>query len=280
MSKTPTNNLVIISDIHSGCRLGLYPIGAKVTLDEGTGYIPSVIQEKMWGFWREFWDSWVPKVTKGEPFDLVHNGDALNGRPHQSISNITDNPIDQKRIATAIFKPILELPNCRHFYMTRGTEAHGGKSLHAEEELAETLGTVPNEYGQYARYELWKKVGPALCHILHHIGTTGRAAYESSAPQAELVAEFATAGRWHETPPDFVVRSHRHRFIETTNPSKLGMAKSFVTPGWQAKTPFVYRIPGGRVEPPQFGGALIRRGDEDTFSRYKVWTLRRSRVEV
>ncbi len=280
MNKTPTNNLVIVSDLHAGCRLGLYPINAKLTLDEGTGYVPSKIQRKMWRFWQEFWGQWVLKVTKGEPYDVVHNGDSVNGRPHDTVTNISSNPDDQRKIAEAILRPIIENPKCKRFYMIRGTEAHVGKSGHAEEGLAQNLKAIPNEFGQYARYELWKKVGPGLCHIMHHIGVTGRTHYESSAPQAELVEEFAAAGRWHEQPPDFVIRSHRHRFVEVTNPSKLGMAKTIVTPGWQAKTPYVYKLAGGRTSPPQFGGVIIRHGDEDTFSRYKVWTIGRSKVDI
>jgi len=53
-----------------------------------------------------------------------------------------------------------------------------------------------------------------------------------------------------------------------------------VTPGWQAKTPFSYRIAGARLAPPQFGGLLIRQGDEEPFYREQVWHLSRSKEET
>jgi hypothetical protein len=51
-----------------------------------------------------------------------------------------------------------------------------------------------------------------------------------------------------------------------------------VTPCWQGKTPFVWKIPGGRLSTPQFGGIVIRWADE-LFVRPKVWTVDRSKTE-
>lgn len=276
----PVNNLVIISDIHSGCRMALYPPDNKLLFDAGIRFLPSLIQLKLWAHWRHFLDEWLPKVTKGEPFDLVHNGDAVNGKPFNTVANLTGNPAEQRKISRAVLEPVRRLPQCRKFYMIKGTEVHVEKSGSAEETLAEELDATPDEYGQFARYDLWKRIGPVSAHILHHIGTTSSAAYETTAVQSELVSEFHEAGRWGYEPPMFVVRSHRHRFCETGNPSRFGMAKGIVTPGWQAKTPFIWRIPGGRVAPPQFGGIVIRHGDEDqAYSRFKVYTMDRSKME-
>ncbi|GAF68288.1 unnamed protein product, partial [marine sediment metagenome] len=76
-------NLIVVSDLHCGCRLGLcHPKG--VYLDDGGTYLPSKIQKKVWKWWREFWDEWVPTITRGEPWDLVVNGDALDGVHHNN----------------------------------------------------------------------------------------------------------------------------------------------------------------------------------------------------
>src|SRR5260221_5270370 len=102
------------------------------------------------------------------------------------------------------------------YYHIRGTEAHVGQSGEYEERLARTLGAKPNTEGQYARWDLWKRVGDThgpLVHCLHHIGTTGSAAHESSAVNAELTASYVEAARWNREPPDYVIRSHRHRSI-------------------------------------------------------------------
>ena len=90
-------NLIIVSDTHCGCRLALCgPEPIKV--DGGGQYLASDFQRKMWALWREFWDEWVPEVTRGEPYDLVHNGDAIDGSHHNSTTQISHNIEDQIRI--------------------------------------------------------------------------------------------------------------------------------------------------------------------------------------
>jgi hypothetical protein len=275
-----TRNLIVISDTHCGCRVGLCPPG-PIKIDNGGDYYPSEFQSQVWKLWREFWDEWVPEVTRGEAFDLVHNGDAIDGVHHHSTSQITHNIEDQIRIAEQALLP--EVTRCLEsggtYYHIRGTEAHVGQSGEYEERLARNLGAKPNDQGQFARFDLWKRVGTCLVHLLHHIGTTSSAAHEVSAVNAELTAEYVEAARWHREPPDFVVRSHRHRSSAVDLNSAKGYAAAIVTPAWQGKTPYVWKIPGARLSEPQFGGILIRQGDEEYYYRRKVWSINRSKEE-
>jgi hypothetical protein len=253
-----------------------------MTLDGGGTYAPSAFQQKMYGWWREFWDTWVPQVTRGEPFDLVHNGDAIDGVHHHSTTQISHNIEDQLRIAEAVLAP--EVERCRAtggtYYHIRGTEAHVGQSGEYEERLARTLGAKPNAQGQYARFDLWKRVGDrCLVHLLHHIGTTGSAAHEASAVNAELAAMYVEAARWGNEPPDFIVRSHRHRSIAVDLNSAKGYAAAIVTPAWQGKTPFTFKVPGARISEPQIGGIAIREGDEEHYYRRWVRSFSRSDEE-
>ena len=273
-------NLIVVSDLHCGCRLGLVaPDGAR--LDGGGRYTPSTFQRKMWAWWEEFWGEWVPAVTRGEPYDVVNNGDSLDGTHHRSTTQISHNLEDQQRIAEYILKPIAE--RCREsggtYYHIRGTEAHVGQSGEYEERLARELGAKPNAEGQYARFDLWKRVGHCLVHPLHHIGTTSSAAHESSAVNAELTAEYVEAARWNREPPDFIVRSHRHRSIAVDLNSAKGYAAGIVTPAWQGKTPYVWKVPGARISEPQLGGILIRQGDEEFYYRRWVKSFDRSPEE-
>lgn len=280
---TPIRNLVVISDTHSGCRLALlHPDGIHV--DGGGQYLPSEFQMKMWALWDEFWHEWVPTVTRGEPFDVVHNGDALDGVHHRSTTQISHNMEDQQRMAEAVLRPVVD--QCKAsggtYYHIRGTEAHVGQSGEYEERLARMLGAKPNAEGQYARFDLWKRVGTdagPLVHLLHHVGTTASAAHEASAVNAELTAEFVEAARWGRQPPDFIVRSHRHRSIAVDMNSARGYAAAIVTPAWQGKTPYVFKIPGARLSEPQVGGIMIRQGDEEFYYRRWVKTFDRSAEE-
>jgi hypothetical protein len=265
---------IVISDPHVGCRLGLCPADG-FALDDGGRYMPSRLQRKTWAMWREFWDEWVPRVTKGEPYAIVLNGDAIEGIHHGAVTQISHNIRDQVNGLVSVMEP--EVAKAEAFYSVRGTEAHVGPSAQHEEEAARRLGAIPNEDGQHSRWELWLRIGGHLCHFLHHIGTTGSAAYEATAVYKELTESFVEAARWGEEPPQCIVRSHRHRSLRAEIDGIDGYYMAVVTPGWQAKTPFAWKIPGARLSQPQFGGILIRRGDEELYVRRKTWRLERSR---
>lgn len=198
-------------------------------------------------------------VTKGEPYDLIHNGDALDGVHHGSTNQISHNLATQAQIAYDVMAPRVE--KARRYFHIRGTEAHVGKSGAEEERLAQRLGAVPDERGNHARWELFKRLGPALVHYLHHVGTTGSQAYESTALHKELVESYTEAARWGDEPPQVIVRSHRHRYLQTIMETAKGPAIAVVTPAWQLKTPFTYKIPGARLSQPQIGLIVLRVSD-------------------
>ena len=276
-SKRPVNNWVVISDTHCGSRLGLLN-KCGFTPDQGGPVAPSRLQAIIWEWWLEMWGEWVPTATKGEPFGIILNGDGVDGEPHGCTALISSNPADQQKVALDVLKPLLDLCDGR-FKWVRGTEAHVGKSGCSEESAAQALGALPGKDGEFARFELWQKVGAGLVHLLHHVGTTSSSAHEASAVNAEMTAEYVEASRWALRPPDVIVRSHRHRCIEVRLPSKWGFATATVTPGWQLKTPFSYKIAGGRIAPPQFGAILIRQGDRQLFTEPWVKHITRDEPE-
>lgn len=268
-------NCVVISDIHAGCRLALCPpVGAS--LDDGGTYQPSALQQKLYQIWTEFWE-WVPVASKKEPFAIVINGDVIDGVHHHSTTQISHNLADQSEIAYTLLAPLVEKCEGR-FYMTRGTDAHVGQSGVEEERLAKRLGARKNESGQYARYELWMNIGGPkhLVHFAHHIGVTGSMNYETSAVMKELGEMYADSARWGNQIPDVIVRSHRHRHVEVRTPTRNGYGIAFVTAAWQGRTPFSYRIPGGRVALPQFGGSLIRYNDRELFTEHFTRSIERA----
>lgn len=271
------NNLVVISDEHCGCRLGLCP--PEVLLDDGAIYKQTPLQAEIWKRWMEFWDDWVPMVTREEPFVVVNNGDAIDGRHHKAVTQVSQNLTDQARIAKQILKPVVNACEGRYYHI-RGTESHVGPSGQEEERLAEELNSIPDREGRHARWELWIEIGMGLVHLTHHIGTAGSLAYETSAVHKELEQSFVEAARWGDRHPDVIVRSHRHRNVETRIQTAKGFATACTTAGWQGKTPFVFKIVGGRQTLPQIGGTLVRAGDEDhIYTRHRLWNLRRPEVE-
>ena len=273
-------NIVVISDTHLGCQLALCK---RIRLDHGGHYEPSRIQKVLYNWWQKFWNEWVPEATRGEDFILVHNGDIIDGIHHKSTTQISHNINDQKNLALEMLSPIVSLSHCKGYYQIRGTEAHAGQAQEYEENIAQQLGAIPNEDGQYSRYDLWLKFGKhkLLVHFSHHIGTTNSASYESTAVHKELIEAYVEAGRWGVQPPDCVCRSHRHRFYKTELPSQNDSAISVVTPAWQLKTPFVWKLGMGRSSTPQIGGILIREGNEvNIYCRQKIWNVDRSKEVV
>lgn len=263
MALRPVKNLIVVSDLHVGCQMGLVsPTGAA--LDHGGTYEPSGIQKKLYAWWREMWDEWVPKVTKGETYAVVVNGDCVDGVHHGSTSQWTHNLACQSAEARRLLDPIAKRAK-GGFYVVRGTEAHVGASARDEEQLASELGAIPSKSGNHARWELWKWCGPSLVHFLHHIGSTSSQAHEASAVNAELTTAFVEAGRWGRRPPDMIVRSHRHRYIEVVVPTAAGRAYAVVTPAWQFKTGFAYRTAGARNSESQIGAICIRHAHGQTF---------------
>ena len=275
----PSHNLVCVGDTHVGCMLGLLsPHGAYT--DEHNHVSPSELQRKVWAWWEEFWHVAVPEMTTGEPFTVCHLGDAIDGHHHGSVHQWTHHLGTQSRAAEDILKPIVELCEGRYYHL-RGTEAHVAASSAEDERLARALGAIPNKYGQHARYELWKKVGPATVHLAHHVGTAGSQAYESSAVMRELTEAYIEAAKWGEKPPDAIVRGHRHRMIKLSIPTARVEGQAVVAPGWQLKTPFSYRIAGARVSQPQFGGVVLHWSErhQELFVRTWVRSIGREEAE-
>lgn len=269
--------LVVVSDIHAGCRMALCPPNGVPLCDGGT-YMPSEFQTKLARMWCEWWNVWVPRFTDGLDYDVVINGETVDGRHHGSTTQISQNLEDQKAAAVALLKPVRDMCPGR-FFVVSGTPAHSGEQGCDDEAVARELGAEPDASGRHARYGLLIDVGGALVDVLHHIGTTSSSAYESTAVYKELVESYVEAGRWGDRPPDVVVRSHRHRYFEAKVASARGQATVVVTPGWQGKTPFAYRIAGARMSQPQFGGIVIRTSDTEPYVRHHVWRLERGNVE-
>jgi len=279
-------NLIIVSDMHIGSRLGLFPSGYKMPLDDGGAYTASRLQRVTWSWWKEFWNEWVPQVTRDEPYAVVLNGDIVDGGAHHGNTvHISANMEDQVELALHVLEPIAA--RASRLYVVRGTEVHGGISGHVEESIARQLNAAPDRDGKFSRWRLRLRLGYGLIDIAHHIGTTGSMAYETSAIHKELEQIYADAARWGEEPPDVVVRSHRHTCAETRiriykrrhGARAQGFATSCTTAGWQLATPFAYRVAGARRMRPQFGGTLVRCGDEEVYTRHWVRSIEPAPIE-
>lgn len=272
----PILNAIFISDLHCGCQFGLCP--DRIVLDGGGMYFSSPLQKKVLECWKYFWSEWVPMVTREEPYCVIVNGDTMDHRHHGATSQISQNLADQSNIAFELLSDVADKCEGR-IYMIRGTEAHTGPSAEEEEKLATRLNAIQDSNGNSSRYELYLSLGSCLIHCSHHIGVTGSHAYETSALMSEYAGACVDAAKWGLRSPDVIVRSHRHRHTEIRVPTSREYGYCFVTSGWQLRTPFAYKMPGGRVMTPTVGGSMVRQGDEEFYTRHKTWPIERSRTE-
>lgn len=264
--------IIVIGDTHCNSTLGLcLPDGHR--LDDGGRYMPSPFQIKLWELWRNLCGDWIPRVTKGEPWDLVLNGDAIDGDHHKTPTIISRNLQDQYRVAKETLSGIVQ--DCRdsggRYYHVRGTEAHVGPSAQEEERLAEALGAEPDKTGNHSRWRLRRMLGDHLVTFRHHIGGGASQAYEGTALTKTQVNQMTDAGRWGRRVAQVDVRSHRHRYAKWEKDGAQGHYITIVTPGWQGLTPFSHRM--SDPQEPEFGAVLVRHGDEEIYSRSKVYSI-------
>ena len=97
--------LVVVSDLHAGSRLGLAP--AQIKLDDGGYYVPSKEQQVLKSWWDEFWTEFVPRETKGEPYEVVCNGDAVEGVPHGSVAHVSAIMDEHCHAAVDLLRPVV-----------------------------------------------------------------------------------------------------------------------------------------------------------------------------
>lgn len=268
MSK-PCEAIIHVPDEHCGCRLGLCPPG-RIKLRPIGSYTQSNTQHVVWLWWLDFWRKWVPFVLEGRKAAVVFNGDQVDGVHHGTTTQISQNPADQLDVAERALAPAVEAAG-GSLYATWGTPAHGGLSNELEETLARRIGCIPDSNGNYARPELWLRLGKHLVHILHHVGARTR---------TELELALRDAGQWQREPPTVIARGHVHRCDEERMPGPHGPRIAFISPGWQAKTPYSYRHQASRNRLPQFGGSIIRIEPDGTLGTYHYVKTITGRNEV
>ena len=277
MSDGRVLNIVDFSDTHIGCKFGLCPPEGFV-LDEGvrvgayTADDPlAVMRRTVWGWWEEFWGDFVPRATRGEPFAIVCNGDAMDGNHHGSSTPFTANTHDQVLMAHQVYKPLIDICEGR-FYLIRGTQVHVGESGRDEEALGQMLNAVPFR-GRHSRWEMRARLGDRLLHFAHHIGTTTSPFAQSGALQRLAVRSYVETGRRGDPPYSLLARAHRHSHSEISEQAAHGKVTVLTTPAWQLKTPYVHSKDGLQMMQPEIGGVVIRLNDGELFTRAFVKRL-------
>jgi hypothetical protein len=232
---------------------------------------PSKLQLGLCDWWDEFW-RWAAKETGGR-FNVVVNGDAIDGVHHRAVTQWTHNIDVQRAAAVKLLSPIRD--RAHRFFMVRGTEAHVGPSACDEEGIARELkADRPSGRGPYSHWQLFYSADSSLIHFAHHMPTSLSPFTKSSGLQREIVYGYTHSGRLRLPAPNLYVRSHKHECGVVGEPirdkrGETNMAFAWSTSPWQLGTSYMQKYPrGGAV--PEIGGLLIKFGDEGCYA--KPWT--------
>jgi len=195
---------VIVSDTHVGSAYGVFPQGFRkstgeiVRLNKGQRYLGKCWQHVL---------GVLPPT-----FDiLVLNGDLTDGQnPRQMARDLTEaDPEWQGRAAYELLAPLAERAGV--VYATMGTTYHTGEAGTFEEQLAERLGAVPDEWGHCARDWLGLSVEGIKQDIAHAQSSMLR--YKSTAAEREIQFEALAAVMKEGGTSHIIIRSHVHTYF-------------------------------------------------------------------
>lgn len=229
--KTQSKLVLVISDLHVGSTVGLWPKGF-VSI-EGNPILQNPFQEWLWKCWVDM-NKWVEKVTDGQPYDLVINGDIVDGIHHKTLQVMTPDLGDQ---VIAVKQILGELtPKAANVHLIKGTEAH---TLNQEIHIGKALGGSKNKInGQHAWDYLDLEVNGTLYNFAHHISATARTYLEASAHSIMLGNLSHARSRAKKPVPSVMVRAHRHRHGIWEDGNQM----SVITGAWQGLTRYGYKV--------------------------------------
>ncbi len=240
--------VVVLSDLHVGAVNSLMPRGYHTKDGNEIGLNP--VQEWIHECWDDCWD-WFHELRGKEKFDIVLNGDLIDGFHHGTKEIWNHDESEHGLAAYHVLKDVCKPANA--VYIVEGTESHSKNFEHVIAKMLKDKGikiVMPNELkGAWDRLDI--SFNDTYCRFDHHISTTSRSYLEASAlsiTYGNLRNEMSRAG--HPV-PKVVARAHRHRFGHFDD----GHGMIFVSPPWQTLTRWAKKVVTEAV--PQVGMVVL-----------------------
>lgn len=230
--KAKTKLLVILSDLHVGSTVGLWPPG--FVANEGFPIGQNAFQKLLWSHWKDCL-KWIKRTTGDEPFELLLNGDLVDGIHHRTLQVMSMDVADQ---SVAVLKVLGELAKeTSGIYLTKGTECH---TRNDELRIGAELEAHPDpSTGHHAwdRLEL-EYPGGIVFAATHHTPTTSRPYLEAAQHSIQLGVEIMERARNGKKVPRIIARAHRH-LPGVWNDGRL---ISITTGAWQGLTRYGRKV--------------------------------------
>lgn len=230
--KSKTSLQVILSDLHIGSTVGLWP--ENFVSNEGNPIGQNRFQNLLWKHWLSC-KEWIAETVGYAPFELIINGDLVDGIHHRTLQVMTADVGDQSAATVQTLQGLAD--KAAALYITKGTECH---TRNDELRIGRDLGAVKDpSTGQAAwdRLELVLSTGKVLS-ATHHMPATKRTYLEAGMLSIELQNEVSERHRNGLKPPDIIARAHRHTHGVYSN----GRQMALVTGAWQGLTRYGYKV--------------------------------------
>jgi hypothetical protein len=230
---------VLLSDTHIGSTVGLWP--EDFISNEGFPIGQNPLQKWLWKCWKDC-EGWIEGVVGDDDYDVVVNGDVVEGIHHRTTQVMSADVSDQTTAALAILGPMAE--KASQIHLIKGTECH---TRNDEIRMGKVLGATKDpQTGQHAWDNLDLEMNGTLMNFAHHISTTTRPYLEASAHSIALGVITHSRARVGKRVPSVICRAHRHRHGIWTD----GNQASLITGAWQGLTRHGHKVvPDAVIEP-------------------------------
>ena len=255
--------VMVLSDLHVGSTVGLWPNG--FVSNEGYLIGQNKFQEWLWACWENMLD-WADRTIGDDGFEIVLNGDLVDGIHHRTLQVMSPDVGDQTDAVKQVLQRLSSKAKAVH--LVKGTECH---TRNDEIRIGRHLeATVDPLTGQHAWDVLDLDVCGVLYNFAHHIGATARSYLEASAHSIALGAISHSRARAKKRVPDIIVRGHRHRHGIWDDGNQM----SVITGAWQGLTRYGYKVVPDAIPQPSaviFDHRTTEHGDLPVVHR-RVYT--------
>jgi len=269
--------VAISADKHSGSSLGLM-MPKPFQLHDGGTFSPSPAQLILWEQYNECLE-FIKEQRKRSRLIWIENGDPCEGIHHGTTQTVSSRVEEHEQIAVDILDHTfnkLKFGGDDLAYMIAGTEEHGGSGSQSENRIAEDLECFIPQFtessGRHHRFtwdRLLLKVNGVLLDIAHHGGTVGgRSWTKQNGMRNNLVSLYFQSLNDQTELPRYWVRSHKHEYVRAEYTDKQGTITGFVTPSFQFKTGFAYKVAGHRLS--DIGLIVIVIEEDGTSNDYPI----------
>lgn len=239
MIKTKSRIILLLSDLHIGSTVGLWP--DCFVSNEGYTIGQNSFQKWLWECWQDNL-KWIDRTINGDQFDLVINGDLVEGIHHRTTQVMSADVGDQSAAVMDILCGLVA--KAATFHLIKGTECH---TRNDEIRLGKALDASRNKHtGQHAWDTLDIEMNGTLINFAHHISATARSYLEATAHSINLGDITNTRARAGKRVPMVVCRAHRHRHGIWTDGNQM----SIITGAWQGLTRHGYKVVPNAIPQP------------------------------